>query len=326
MPESPALSLSAVVCAYTLDRWDDLSASLQSLAAQTLPVAQILLVCDHNPELAARARAELLGLVPQLEVLDNTGARGLSGARNTGVAAASGAVVAFLDDDAAADPTWAARMLAAYEDADVVGVGGGVVPAWRTPRPAWFPDEFLWVVGCSYRGQPTARTRVRNAIGANMSFRRAVLAEIAGFDSSVGRIGKDAGGCEETELSIRATRAREGGRILLEPSSVCRHTVTADRTTLRYFVRRCAAEGRAKAVVAGLVGAGDALDTERTYTRQVLPRGVAAGLRELGHGDLDGGRRATMIVVGLAVTATSYLRTRRTLARTRASGGAVAPA
>jgi GT2 family glycosyltransferase len=309
------LTLTAVVCAYTLDRWSDLVLSLRSVAAQTVPIAQIVLVCDYNDELSARVRQELLGSVPGLEVVDNTGPRGLSGARNTGVAAARGDVVAFLDDDAAADPTWAAQLLDAYEDEAVVGAGGAVLPAWRAPRPGWFPAEFLWVVGCSYRGQPEQRAQVRNAIGASMSFRRDVLAEIDGFDSSVGRIGKDAGGCEETELSIRARRARPNGRIMLEPRSVCRHAVPADRVTLRYFLRRCAAEGRSKAVVAGLVGSADALLSERTYTRRVLPLGVARGLRELASGHPDGGRRAVMIVVGLLVTASSYARMRRRLRR-----------
>ena len=37
----------------------------------------------------------------------------------------------------------------------VLGVGGAAIPAWETAAPAWWPNEFGWVVGCSYRGQPT---------------------------------------------------------------------------------------------------------------------------------------------------------------------------
>lgn len=302
-----------VVCAYTLGRWSDLELSLRSVAAQSAPCDQLLLVCDHNPELAARARRELVGSIALLEVLDSSGPAGLSGARNTGVAAAGGDVVAFLDDDAVAEPTWAERLLAAYDDETVVGVGGAVLPEWRAPRPPWFPAEFLWVVGCSYLGQPTERCDVRNAIGASMSFRRHVLAAVGGFDPAVGRIGKDGGGCEETELSIRARRAVPGGRIVLEPAAVCRHAVPADRVTVRYFLRRCVAEGRAKAVVSRLVGAQDALLTERTYVRRVLPAGVVHGVRDFATGQIDGLRRAAMIVVGLAITAGSYLRMRRRL-------------
>ena len=47
--------VSAVVCAYTLDRWPDLVAAIDSARAQEPPPAEVVLVVDHNPELLARA-------------------------------------------------------------------------------------------------------------------------------------------------------------------------------------------------------------------------------------------------------------------------------
>lgn len=313
-----APSLTVVICAYTLERWDDIQRAVDSLRDQTSPPDEVLLVSDHNDELLERARTTLAGVT----CLPNTGTQGLSGARNTGVAAAHGDVIAFLDDDAAADPDWAAHLLEPYADEDVIGVGGFVVPDWRAPRPAWFPSEFLWVVGCSYTGQPTTRAAVRNPIGANMSFRSAVFAAAGAFDPMVGRIGKDAGGCEETEFAIRAARTRPGSRIVLEPTARCRHTVTRDRVTHRYFRRRCLAEGRSKALVSRLAGADSALETERGYVLRTLPRGVLTGLGQLLRGDRAGGARAWAIVEGTALTAASYAATRLRLAR---SGGSTAP-
>jgi hypothetical protein len=49
-------------------------------------------------------------------------------------------------------------------------------------RPGWFPPEFGWVVGCSYRGTPAERTMVRHFIGGNMSLRRRLVVESDGFD------------------------------------------------------------------------------------------------------------------------------------------------
>src|SRR5699024_3917564 len=121
---------------------------------------ELLVVIDHNEELQARAEAELTGA----RVLANAGPKGLSGARNTGLEAATCGVVAFLDDDATAEPHWTSHLLAPYRDPDVLGVGGWAVPDWQTGEPAWFPEEFLWVVGCSYRGLPTSTAPVRNLI------------------------------------------------------------------------------------------------------------------------------------------------------------------
>lgn len=295
--------VTVVICAYSLERWDDLRNAVESLRHQTRAPDQIVVVSDHNSALLEQSTAGL----PDVTCLSNTGPRGLSGARNTGVAAAIGQIVAFLDDDATAEPDWVERLLEAYSEDGVIGVGGGVVPFWRAPRPAWFPDEFLWVVGCSYEGQPRTRAEVRNPIGANMSFRRDVLLTVGGFADGMGRVAKNAAGCEETEFSIRARHCKPDARILLEPAARCRHTVTADRVTRRYFRRRCLAEGRSKAVVSRLAGADSALSSERTYVRRTLPRGVARGLRELASGDGSGGARAWAIVEGTTLTTLSYL-------------------
>jgi GT2 family glycosyltransferase len=309
-PASPP-TLTVVVCAYTLERWEDIGAALASLRDQTRAADQVILVADHEEELLERARAAF----PDVLCLPNEETRGLSGARNTGVRAATGDVVAFLDDDAAAAPDWVARMLEAYADPLVVGVGGHVVPAWQAPRPAWFPDEFLWVVGCSYRGLPTGRAEIRNPIGANMSFRRDTFRRVGGFEEAMGRFGKDAAGCEETEFAIRARAADPSTRIVLEPGAECRHNVSPDRVTRQYFRRRCRAEGRSKALVSTLAGAGAALETERTYVGRTLPRGILRGLRDLVTGDPAGAARAWTIVEGTALTAGSYalarLRSRR---------------
>jgi glucosyl-dolichyl phosphate glucuronosyltransferase len=320
LPVEPAVAqptFTAIICAYTLERWDEIRDAVESLRRQTRPADEVILVSDHNPDLLDRARAAF----PEVVCLANIGTKGLSGARNTGVDAATGDIVAFLDDDASADDDWVARMLDAYRDEDVIGVGGGVVPAWRAPRPNWFPDEFLWVVGCSYAGLPVTRAEIRNPIGANMSFRRAVFASAGAFDPMMGRLGKDAAGCEETEFSIRARKASPGTRIVLEPGALCHHNVPTDRVTRTYFRRRCRAEGRSKALVSQLAGTDQALDTERRYVSRTLPLGLLRGLRDLVRGDLSGGARAWAILEGTALTAGSYgLAMARLIWERRAAG------
>jgi glucosyl-dolichyl phosphate glucuronosyltransferase len=297
-----APTVSVVVCAYTMARWGLLGRAVASVGAQTSPALEILLVVDHCPELLVRAQ-ELLGV----RVMANLGTVGLSGARNTGVAAARGEVVAFLDDDAAAAPDWLDRLVRPYDDPRVVGVGGHVVPEWEGGKPAWFPHEFDWVVGCSYVGQPTVTCAVRNPIGANMSFRREALTAVGGFSADVGRVGARPLGCEETELSIRVARRDPTTTILLEPRAVVRHHVPGDRSRWGYFWRRCWAEGLSKASVSRLTDPRSALASERSYALRTLPRGAARGLADaVRRRESGGAARALAIGAGLTITTAGY--------------------
>jgi cellulose synthase/poly-beta-1,6-N-acetylglucosamine synthase-like glycosyltransferase len=115
-----------------------------------------------------------------------------------------------MDEDATAAPDWLERLTHGYDSDEVLGVGGTIDPLWLTGRPAWFPAEFDWVVGCTYRGLPETANRVRNLIGCNMSFRREVFQQVGGFRSGIGRIGLRPVGCEETELCIRLNQHIRG--------------------------------------------------------------------------------------------------------------------
>jgi glucosyl-dolichyl phosphate glucuronosyltransferase len=314
---------SVVICAYTEDRWDQLAAAIASVRGQSRPAAETIVAVDHCPALARRVGTAF----PQVTVVRSTGRPGLSGARNAGLRRATGEVVAFLDDDAVAAPDWLERLAVGYGSRDVVGVGGAVVPVWEDGRPGWLPSEFDWVVGCSYTGLPRGRAPVRNLIGANMSFRREVFDLVGGFSEGLGRLGTRPLGCEETELAIRIGQRRPGARLLYDPSAVVHHLVPRSRARWRYFRARCYAEGRSKAVVSRLVGATDALASERHYVRRVLPRAVGAGLAPWRRGRGAGVRSAATVLLGLGLTAGGYLHGRVVLAagdgQGRSSAGAL---
>jgi glycosyltransferase involved in cell wall biosynthesis len=295
--------VSVVVCAYADDRWDQLVDAVESVRGQTLEPLEVIVSVDHNDRLLERARRELADVV----VVENREPRGLSGARNSGVAAAHGEVVAFLDDDAVAEPDWLARLTSSYADPHVLGVGGAIEPRWLDGRPAGFPAEFQWVVGCTYPGMPTERAPVRNVIGANMSIRRELIAEVGGFRTGIGRVGRRPVGCEETELCIRAGQRHPGGVFVYEPRARVAHAVPASRATWGYFRSRCFAEGISKAKVARTTGRGAALSSERSYALRTLPPAAARGLLDTLRGDPAGIVRAAAIVAGLAFTAAGYV-------------------
>jgi glucosyl-dolichyl phosphate glucuronosyltransferase len=309
-------TISVLICAYTLERIDRIAAAIESLRAQTVAPHEILLVIDHSPELEAECRRRW----PIVVVMPNREQQGLSGARNTGVEASGGEVVAFLDDDAVAAPDWIERLGAAYADAAVLGVGGAIHPEWEQGRPAWFPPEFDWVVGCTHSGMPQRPEPVRNLVGANMSFRRSALIEIGGFRHELGRIGKIPAGCEETDLCIRIGHRHPEGTILYDPEVEVGHYVPAARAQRSYYASRCRGEGRSKAILSALVGTDSGLEAERAYVRRTLPLGFLRGLGQTLRGKRGGGERAAMIVAGLANTTYGYLvaqRQARRLAKRR---------
>jgi hypothetical protein len=317
-----APDVSVVICAYTRTRWRDTLAAVASVRAQALPPREILLVVDHNPALLAEL-TEHHREAGEVRVLPNAGPRGLSAGRNTGIAAARGEVVAFLDDDAVAEPDWLRHLAAAYADPAVAAVGGRTLPLWASGRrPAWFPPEFDWVVGCSYRGQPTGLARVRNVLGGNASFRRSAFEVAGGFPVGIGRDGdRRPLGCEETELCIRLARVLPDAVVLIDDRAVIRHRVPAARERFGYFRARCYAEGLSKALVTRSAGAAAGLRTERHHTTRVLPAGVLRGLGDAVRGRPAGLGRAAAIVAGVAVAAAGYA-----VGRLRARGAAPAVA
>jgi len=301
------VTISVLICAYTVDRLDLLERAIESVQAQDTPAHEIVLCVDHSPELLAEAKRRW----PDVRLTENQEEQGLSGARNSGTAACTGDVVAFLDDDALATPDWLTRLTAAYEEPSVLGAGGAVRPLWAKGKPGWFPAEFDWVVGCTHSGMPREREPVRNLVGANMSFRREALVEIGGFRHELGRVGKIPAGCEETDLCIRIGQRHPHGTILYDPAAAVEHSVPAERSRFSYFSSRCRGEGRSKAILAALVGSESGLSEERTYARHTLPLGVLRGLGEGFRGDLDGPLRAAAIVFGLLATTAGYLGARR---------------
>jgi len=313
--------ISVVICGYTMERWADICAAVDSVIGQRPAPREVLFVVDYNEELRKAALARFVGPVyATVTVVANDQEKGLSGARNTGVQLATSDVIAFLDDDAAADDGWIQRMVRHYQDPAVFGVGGFAAPVWPGDRPSWLPVEFDWVVGCSYVGQPEEVAPVRNFIGCNMSLRRAAFEMVGGFSSAVGRVGKTPLGCEETELCIRLVQHNPDATLIYDPDMRVQHHVSADRTRRKYFIRRCYNEGLSKAIVAQLVGTVDGLGSERSYATRILPLGVMRGLGQLvrpaasAGGRSGAAQRSAMIIIGLFVTASGYATGRARLA------------
>lgn len=299
-----ALDVSVIICTYTEQRWHSLIEAIESIQKQTIPPREIIVVIDHNTRLFERVRTNITDII----AIENSEPLGLSGARNSGIAIARGALIAFLDDDAIAEPDWLVRLSRCCEDPQVLGAGGIVEPLWSSKRPAWFPEEFYWVVGCSYRGLPETSTIVRNPYGGCTCIRREVFEVVGGFRNGIGRVGTRPLGDEETELCIRAKQHWPEKHFLYELQARIHHHIPSCRASWRYFQSRCYTEGLSKAVVTRYVGAKDSLASERTYTFRTLPSGVLHGVMDAFlHFDPAGFLQAGAIIAGLIITTIGYI-------------------
>ncbi len=159
--------------------------AVRSALTQTEPPIEVLVVDDASAdgtlEVARAAGARVL----RTETRRNAG-----GARNVGIEASSGDVLAFLDADVAAPSDWLARVRASFDDnPDVVAVGGSV----RSGRPGLWGDLDLylnhseWIGGrASFKGLiPTLGVAYRRDAVGPVRFVETNLGEDASFGTAV---------------------------------------------------------------------------------------------------------------------------------------------
>jgi glycosyltransferase involved in cell wall biosynthesis len=235
--------LSVIIC--TFNGAETIGRCLTALARQAPPTgAEVIVVADGSVDDTVEiARAH------RVTVVRHDVNRGLAAARNTGILAASGEIVAFLDDDCEPAPDWSHRLLAAY-DAEAAGVGGPILPhappgymgrflTRNNPLGALEPelaasDRLMHRLRLYLRRQwrapaPPRRYAAPALVGANMSFRRAALLEAGLFDPTF------TFGADDVELGLRLSRRADGGALIFDPRPCVTHHF---RGTLRDTLRR----------------------------------------------------------------------------------------
>jgi glycosyltransferase involved in cell wall biosynthesis len=246
--------LSVVVCTYK--RPALLKRCLRSLADQTLDRRLFeVIVVNNDPETDP---AQITALYPE----DHRGFRvidehtvGISHARNRGWQEAGGEFVAYVDDDAMADPDWAGRIL--YDFVRVLprpsAVGGKVLPEYADRPPFWFSSELeTFSLGETPHFRSSARARY-GFIGSNMAFTRKVLEHSGGFSRDYGMLGPVIRLGEETELFARIHRTCPG-RFWYDPTVRVRHRVP-DRSMR--LGSRCIRSFRSGKALAAIDAAGE---------------------------------------------------------------------
>ena len=203
---------------------------------------------------------------------------GLSRARNLALEQARGEIVAFLDDDARATPSWLSALRGAYEDGRVAAAGGPVTLSWPTGRPTWIsPAMERWFSAVDLGSSLRELDDDEELFGCNLSVRGDVARAVGGFDPALGRIGRSLRSGEDWELLQRVRRA--GGAVVYVPDAVVVHQVLPERLTLAWPLRRAFAQGRSDAVRAHADDAGGALRAEARAATARAVRGAGSEAR-----------------------------------------------
>jgi len=231
--------VSVIVCTY--NRSKHLKTVLSSLAQLTSPAGADsweLILVDNNSKDDTAAIVETFAAKSGFKIryVFET-KQGLSHARNAGVRAAKGDIIAFTDDDVTVDSRWLVELVRTFERFDSMGVGGKVIPLWTTQKPAWLelsgPDSLHSGTVVSFDHGEEPRELNCAPFGANMAFKKEAFERHGFFRADFGRKGNDLILGEDTEFGMRLLR--QGDRIAYGPSAIVYHPVPEDRLNKRYF-------------------------------------------------------------------------------------------
>jgi glucosyl-dolichyl phosphate glucuronosyltransferase len=259
----------------TFNRAEASSLTVESVLSQDASVPYEVIVVDNGSTDDTRARVQRLA--------DQTAGRvhyrfekdlGLSRARNAGVAAARGSIIAFVDDDAIAHPGWLEALAETYRAyPDAWCVGGKIVLRLPAVLPPWFDPHSVtmmaYLSGLDL-GEATLQRQYPNDVwGANFSVRRAAVTRVGPFDTALGPLGRCPMLGDETELCWRIQAA--GGGVYYCGAAVVTHVIPEARLTKRSLRKRAYWTGRTWGLL-------DRKDLVAVRLRQ-LPRLAASGIK-----------------------------------------------
>lgn len=275
--DSSGDAVSVTVCLCTRDRLHYVRTCLDGLARQSVCVEafEIIVVDSCSSPAVAGELAAIAARLPNARVV-RADRPGLSVARNTGAAVASGEYLAYLDDDAIPAHDWIEQIRTAVAEADrrPAVLGGRILPLWEEPLPAWWPQRLrgvLSIIECEGRGEYRSGDLPSGLepYGANLIVERAALLAVGGFNEAVGRSGGNLLSDEDVQLAWRLQNA--GRSVRYDSRIVVWHQIQASRLTPEWLLSRLYWQGTSTVVTRRLLG-------EARTTRRETPRRLGVAL------------------------------------------------
>jgi len=166
--------------------------------------------------------------------------QGRSPALNAGIAAATGDLIGFIDDDEEIDEAWYETILGAFKNREVDFVGGPYLPRFEAEVPSWLPKDYTAVVGIVDGGNkvvPFDDSYPGILMGGNAVFRREVIQRVGPYSTALGRSGTRLLSCEDEDMYQRLRAA--GMRGLYLPQLIVHHFIPRERLTKKYHRSWC---------------------------------------------------------------------------------------
>jgi glucosyl-dolichyl phosphate glucuronosyltransferase len=244
------MDLSVILCTY--NRAESLRRTLETFSRLVIPptVGWELVLVDNNSKDETRDVITEFARVSQFTVrYIFEKAQGRSNALNAGIAAATGDVLVFTDDDVLLHPDWLSNMSKTFKDFNCAAVAGRIVPVWNHPRPSWLEMEEQQVVVHFEFGDET-RPLDRPPMGANSGFRRDIFEKYGLFRTDLGVSSNQRITSEDTEFGFRLLGG--GEKIIYCANAIIYHPVDPSRITKSYFLRWFYNDGRSLVRAEGL--------------------------------------------------------------------------
>jgi GT2 family glycosyltransferase len=227
----PALSeypkISVVICAYNAE--STMAACLDSLRQLRYPAYEVVVVDDGSIDRTGVIADQYEGV----HVIHQEN-KGLSAARNVGMTASTGEIIAYTDSDCVVDPDWLHYLVATFLSSGLPAVGGPNLP----------PPENSFIASCvaAAPGGPLevllSDDEAEHIPGCNMAFLRETLEEVGGFNPVYRAAGDDVDVCWRLQ--------KRGHRIGWSPAAVVWHF---RRNTVKAYIDQQRGYGKAEALL-----------------------------------------------------------------------------
>lgn len=232
--------ITAVICTYK--RYEVLDKAIFSLRQQSLsPNRYRIMVIDNSPDTDYSQKIkQQYEEPPFLEYIIET-TPGLSNARNVAAKMCGSEFIAYMDDDAIADPYWLENIITGFRlfGANAAVLGGLVNPIWEVKRPQWLDDSLLGYVSVVDWGGETRIAKDEEWFaGTNIAFRTKEIIKNGGFETSLGRNGSGSILLSNEELRLLDILRTQGKLAIYEPKAIVSHLVEQKRLTQSWFRKR----------------------------------------------------------------------------------------